>query len=269
MILTPSQCTTSTRGSTGCTSTSTPPSFSLSCSCRDCAAAGSKKKPPKTVSGTCIACKRPFENAPARLPFSDGFNEWQHMSDGDGLCWRCHRLFADKRSRFSCWMMERCDRDDSVLQEFKWSQASLHLLAHKQTPFMIYLTETFKTQGFAQLLSRPNYSNDRYVTTIDRLRVDVKRDVLIRLLALVNRARLLRFTYKEMLTVPFTAHWDHRDMCEDIIDAKNRHGPLWTLAVQADQTPYPAATPKPRSAKRGPIDTKEARDMEGKQEVLA
>ncbi len=208
------------------------------CKCRDCKAGGPAAA--ALVSGTCIACKRPFQDAPALLPFSGNFNEWHLLSDGAGLCRRDHRLFADNRSRFSCWILAGCDRDDAALAEFKWADAPRVLRARKRTPFILYFTTTFKTQGFVQLLARPNYSNDRYVTAIDRLLVDVRQDILLSLLSLVREARLLRFTREEMLQgSPYTAHWAHRDVCERIIAAHAAHGSLWMLAVQADQTRMP------------------------------
>ena len=213
-----------------------------------------------------MACKRRFENTPAQLPFSNSFTEWHQLCDGDGLCVRDHRLIADNRSRFSCWIMAACDREDATLAEFKWSDAPRILRSRKRTPFVLYFTTSFKTQGFLQLLARPNYANDRYVTAIDRLRVDVVQADLLALMAMVREARLLRFTREELLRgQPYTVRWQHRDLCERILAARGRHGALWTLAVQADQTRMPDRKEEAGAAAKAEAEAKAPH----RQEVLA
>ena len=178
----------------------------------------------------CITCKSSVDSVQPP-PFSDNFSSWSVLSDGDGICTVCNDLIKDKRARMSMWLMEN---DGKKITFFKRDRISEFLEAEKTTPFILYLTETYKTQGFLNILPRKNYSNEKFIIGFDRdvIPIDMKHYDLMR--DTIRMAREKRFTKNELLTMPHTNRWEDRELCETIMRLKQI--PMWRVMVYADST---------------------------------
>jgi len=98
-------------------------------------------------------------------------------------------------------------------------------------PFAIYITKSGKKQGFLHLINRVNYSRERYYLAYEDTLLFVTRSDLVEMADVAAKARALKFSKKELLTEPTVKHWEHRELCEQIIEfSKN---PVWEVVVYA------------------------------------
>ena len=175
----------------------------------------------------CIACK--IQVGEVEFKPSSNFMSHDLLAAGNMMCKLCHHIITSRESRTTNWLMEGIEQ-----LHFKRDRAYEILLRHKVPPFVLYFTQTFKTQGFIQLLSRRNLSNEEYCIGFDRDLIWVRQTQIIYLIDLIHRARELGFGKRELVEGPYIKHYEHRTLCNEINSARNEQ--VWPLLVWADTT---------------------------------
>ena len=139
----------------------------------------------------------------------------------------CAALCRDRNSRTKNWLKSK-----DGITFFKRDGILEHLESRKKIPFTFYTTSTYKTQGFLYLMSRPNYSNDKYIVGHDREQIPVEQKWIAPMLDVIRKAREKKFTKSELSTgILHTHRWKDRTLCEKIIQLARK--PMWRLLVFA------------------------------------
>lgn len=176
-----------------------------------------------TESNHCAICKS-SENVNHELKPSDNFTAWSVLSYGTDICDSCNGIMTNQKYRGSSWIIQNGKttffKRDSVLDVLK---------SEKQKPFIIYITESYKKQGFLNILSRPNYNNEKFFVGFDNDVICVDIEKLQKYEKIAHEAREKKFTKTELLTAPRTHHWEHEKLCITVM--KYNHDPLWRLVV--------------------------------------
>jgi len=175
----------------------------------------------------CITCKR-NEGTVLYMP-SDNFTSHDLLSAGTKMCKQCHEIVTDRNSRTSNWILE-----DTKITFFKRDKVIETLLRHKVVPFILYCTQTYKTQGFLKLMARPNLTNEVYHIGFDRDVVQVRQSHLTYLVDLIVRARTAGWSKKELTGDPYIKRYEDRVLCDEVHAAQSE--PVWELLVWADMT---------------------------------
>jgi len=170
-------------------------------------------------------CKATVENT-IKPRFSDNFMAWPLLSDGNGICDFCNKIMKDQTYRKSCWIIE-----NGKTEFFKREKITDIIQKEKTTPFLIYVTESYKKQGFINILSRPNFSNKKFIIAFDNSVISIDTEKYSALFSLAKEAREKKFSKTELLTQPNVKHWEYEDLCISIMKVK--HDPTWRLAVFA------------------------------------
>lgn len=173
----------------------------------------------------CMVCKQQTEKT-TKPVFSDNFTSWNLLADGDGLCDVCQEVTHDQRYRKSNWILE-----NGKVEFFKRDSMLEILKRTKKAPFIIYLTETFKKQGFFNIMSRPNYNNDKFIVGFDYDLIKVDTSKISEFESTAREAREKKFSKTELLTEPKTHHWEFEELCKKIKTYKRDQ--LWRLVVFA------------------------------------
>jgi len=176
-----------------------------------------------SLSGKCVICGFKTDKGHP-VEFSDNFTAWNLLHEGNCICEFCYELVKNQDYRRKSWI--------ATVEGVKFLKKDeiLPTLLDPPIPFAIYITRTGKKQGFLQVISKVNYSKERFFIAFDDELIYVERDQLNEMVDLAKRARKLGFT-KSDLREPSVKRWKYRDVCEAISDfSKN---PLWEVVVYA------------------------------------
>lgn len=190
-------------------------------------------------------CKTSNIPVPYPAKFSDNFHGADLLSDGDGLCVVCNHVKSDRIYRMSNWVMSDID--------FAGGTSTIHTFKHDdiipiirkaaaggfKKPYVIYVTKTYKVQGWLSLMFRPNLSDKYCIVGFDREVVKVDYRDLDSILEVIKTARVNRWTKAELLTVPHTHRYENRELVRDVEVAKMVAGLAWDLLVYGDVTEVP------------------------------
>ena len=152
------------------------------------------------------------------------FTAFNEIRNGDGICRDCNKLMLDRTSRQSSWILEGAKR--TLFKRAEWLDV---LRREKETPFVLYFTKSYKTQGFIPLLSRPNLNNDTYVVGLDRTVIRVIQAELPKLVAAGQQLRKSRWSKEEMLTRPKTERYMNMSDVETWYRVRSNQA--WPLVV--------------------------------------
>mgnify|MGYP000906716640 CR=1 FL=1 len=126
---------------------------------------------PGTVSGTCVFCGCETDNGHSRKVISDNFTAWDRLGSGDVVCPGCNHIYTTRLYK-NMWAV-----NETEFRELKKVDLKQVLLTPPKPPFIIYLTQTYKTQGWLNLINRVQESKTNYVIGFDYnlIRVDTKK----------------------------------------------------------------------------------------------
>ena len=182
------------------------------------------------ITGRCIMCRQ-NSTIVDMGKFSSNFTEYAELSYGEGVCEKCHEIKSNKMYRMSCWIIE-----DGITTFFKRADIYDVLCRDKKPPFTIYITKTFKTQGYLRILYRPNISQDNFVVGLDREVIPVRRKEIPTLIEFIKSCREQGYTKSELLNGPHTRRYVDRVTCDKINVYRNIS--MWKILVYGDMTEY-------------------------------
>lgn len=180
-------------------------------------------------SGTCVFCGRETEQGHPKKIISDNFTAWDRLSGGNVVCPECNYVYSSPTYRKKAWVVT-----DSKFSEIKRENAKELLLNPPEPPFVIYLTQTWKVQGFVNLINRVQGSRTKYTIGLDYKLIDVNTEQLKEYCDIINDILEKKITKTELSTGNFKAKSYEKlgyDM-ELIEKIKVLAGnPLWDLAI--------------------------------------
>jgi len=175
------------------------------------------------LTGTCIICG--FQTSKGhKIDFSDNFTSWNLLQEGSCICEYCYTLCRNQDYRRKSWVASL-----EGIRFLRRSEILDTLLQPPEPPFATYITKSGKKQGFLNLVNRINYSRNRFYIAFEDSLLFINRSELAEMVEVARKARQLKFGKSELLGNIKVKHWEHRELCEQILKfAKN---PVWEVVV--------------------------------------
>jgi hypothetical protein len=122
--------------------------------------------------GQCAFCGIAPGAVPVKNVFGDGFTNWDRMRSPNSsqvclACWTCFRSEHARKLRTSAWVASK----NGILY-LKRGHVACALFAEKETPFVFYVTTSFKKIGVAKV--QLNYSAERFVVQFEEIPTTVE-----------------------------------------------------------------------------------------------
>ena len=124
------------------------------------------------ISGNCIFCGE-HTDVGHQANLKTNFTGYQYLQAGDAICPYCYNLYNDNTYRKNMWYVTK-----GQFKTFKRAEAKAILLSELEIPFAIYLTKTWKKQGWISLTGGVNYDTERFFVGFDYDVVFVEREKL-------------------------------------------------------------------------------------------
>lgn len=160
---------------------------------------------------------------------SDNFTAWDRLGYGDVVCPACNHVYTDPTYRKKAWVVTK-----STFAEIKRENAKVLLLNPPEPPFVIYLTMTWKKQGFVNIMNKVQESKKNYSIGLDYELIEVNTSKLEEYCTLITDLLEKKITKTELQTgqlKPKSYEKLGYDM-ELIEKIKTLAGnPLWNLAI--------------------------------------
>jgi len=121
------------------------------------------------IAGRCTICGEMVSNG-LKPDFGANFTAGEYLQAGECLCPDCAAAYRNQDFRRKMWVV-----NPAAWREFKHAGARAVLLDPPEPPFAIYLTRTWKRQGWLLLVNRVNTSRESYVVAEDFRLVTVDR----------------------------------------------------------------------------------------------
>lgn len=185
-----------------------------------------------THHGICAFCGQHTDHGHL---FTDTgtFTSFQFILGGDVVCPACWHMKKSRDYRCSMWWA-----NEGEFHPFKFGEARQSLQTPPEPPFAMYFTQTWKKQGWINLVNRINHSRDRFIVGFDYDIIEVescKRDEYFAFIDDLFRHGLKK---TEILTGNIRSR-----SCEKI-DRETyerlqalRGDPLWTLCAWVTPSP--------------------------------
>ena len=130
--------------------------------------------------GNCIFCGQYSEHGhPAKLKTK--FTAYQYIQSGLIICPFCYEIYNNQEYRKNMWYAS-----EHEYKTFKRDAAKSILLDPPDPPFVIYLTKTWKKQGWLTLMNKVNYDKDSFFVGFDYDVIFVYHDKLIKYIDLIS-----------------------------------------------------------------------------------
>jgi len=146
------------------------------------------------LSGRCIFCGVYTETGyPAKL--KTNFTGYSYLQAGEVICPFCYELYNNEQYRKNMWFVT-----EHEFKFFKRAEAKQILLNDLEVPFAIYLTKTWKKQGWIRLMDKLNYSSDTFFVGFDYDVVLVERKKLNEYFSLLSELLAKKIPKSELAT---------------------------------------------------------------------
>lgn len=181
------------------------------------------------IEGNCVVCGR-LTHQGLEIDFSKRFTNWNLLQGGNCICPSCYELTRNQSYRRSMWVVNK-----EGITFFKKKEMLYHILNPPEPPFAMYLTRTWKKQGFFKLINKINYSRDNYTTTLDMQLIQVNREKATEMKEIAEALRKEKITKTELTSGQFYSH--RYDILDPSLIYKIKQeyikNPLWELIVYA------------------------------------
>jgi CRISPR type IV-associated protein Csf1 len=181
------------------------------------------------VAGTCVFCGCDTERGYSNTLISSNFTAGDRLGGGNTVCPECLYVYNEPTYRKRAWVVT-----ESTFAEVKRENAKELLLNPPDPPFVIYLTQSWKKQGFVNLINRVQESKSNYTIGLDYDLIEVNTEKLEEYCTLISEILEKKVTKTELSTGQFKAKSYEKlgyDM-ELIEKIKTLVGnPLWNLAI--------------------------------------
>jgi len=177
------------------------------------------------ILGNCIFCGRyTYAGFPAKL--KENFTAYEYLQSGEVLCPQCYHMYNENEYRKSMWYVTQ-----DTFQKIKRDNVKSLLLSPPEPPFAIYLTKTYKKQGWISLMNRVNFNRNSFILGFDYDVITVTpkiheyNDAIEKLVE-------QKVTKQELLTGHFKPHrYDKIDHGIIRTVQKNIGNPLWEVCI--------------------------------------
>jgi CRISPR type IV-associated protein Csf1 len=181
-----------------------------------------------THTGPCIFCG--LETAAGhKAELKETFTAYDLIQGGTCICPECWHVYNEQMYRKKAWVVTQ-----STFTEVKRENAKELLLNPPEPPFVIYLTQTWKKQGWLNLINRVQESQTDYTIGLDYDLIEVNTSKLEEYCSIISEILEKKITKTELQTGQFKAKSYEKlgyDM-ELIEKIKVLAGnPLWNLAI--------------------------------------
>jgi CRISPR type IV-associated protein Csf1 len=127
---------------------------------------------PGCFSGECILCGLETDKG-HKAELKDTFTAYDLIQGGSCICPECWHVYNEQMYRKKAWVVTA-----STFTEIKRDGAKELLLNPPEPPFVIYLTQTWKKQGWLNLINRVQESKTNYTIGLDYDLVEVNTQKL-------------------------------------------------------------------------------------------
>ncbi len=178
--------------------------------------------------GHCIICSRETTKGHP-IDFSPNFMGWVNLYEGDCICEYCYSLCRNQQYRKRAWAVS-----NKGVHILKREEIISILLNPPSPPFGIYLTKTYKKQGFMKLIHKVNYNRDHYFIAFDDDVIYVEREIITPMIQFATKLRENNLNKSEMISGNVKIRNYSKLNIEDIDLLKSFAGmPMWKVVVYA------------------------------------
>lgn len=180
------------------------------------------------LTGSCILCGLETVHG-HKAELKDTFTAYDLIQGGSCICPECWHVYNEQMYRKKAWVVTPL-----TFLEVKRDGAKELLLNPPEPPFVIYLTQTWKKQGWLNLINRVQESRTNYVIGLDYDLIEVNTTKLEEYCTLISELLEKKIMKTELHTGQLKAKSYEKlgyDM-ELIEKIKTLVGnPLWNLAI--------------------------------------
>lgn len=127
---------------------------------------------PGVLTGSCILCGLDTECG-HKAELKDTFTAYDLIQGGSCICPECWHVYNEQMYRKRAWVVT-----PSEFTEIKKNMMKEILIYPPAPPFVIYLTQTWKKQGWLNLINRVQESRTNYVIGLDYELIEVNTEKL-------------------------------------------------------------------------------------------
>lgn len=182
-----------------------------------------------SIQGTCVFCGCESDNGHPKKIISDNFTAWDRLAGGNVVCPECNHVYTEPTYRKKAWVVT-----ESTFTEVKRENAKELLLNPPEPPFVIYLTQSWKKQGFVNLINRVQESQTDYIIGLDYELIEVNTKTLEKYCTLIAELLEKKIMKTELSTGNFKAK-SYEKLGYDIGLVEKIKilvgNPLWNLAI--------------------------------------
>lgn len=152
------------------------------------------------LEGDCVYCARHTDQGHQAV-FGNNFTSYHLLQSGECVCPECQLLHAEKQFyRRSMWVATTDE-----FRRFKRVEAKEILLNPPEPPFAIYLTRTYKKQGWIALMDYVNMDKEVFWVACDYDILLIKLEECEKDFKLIKTLRRLKISKNEIRTGKFKA----------------------------------------------------------------
>jgi len=179
-------------------------------------------------AGSCIFCGLDTKHG-HKAELKDTFTAYDLIQGGSCICPECWHVYNEQMYRKKAWVVTQ-----STFCEVKRGGAKELLLNPPEPPFVIYLTQTWKKQGWLNLINRVQESKTNYTIGLDYDLIEVNPVKLDEYCNIISEILEKKVTKTELQTGQFKAK-SYEKLGYDIELIEKIKilvgNPLWNLAI--------------------------------------
>lgn len=181
-----------------------------------------------TLTGSCIFCGLETSTG-HKAKLKDTFTAYDLVQGGSCICPECWHMYNEQMYRKKAWVVTL-----ETFSEVKRDGAKELLLNPPDPPFIIYLTKSWKKQGWINLMNRVQESRTDYTIGLDYELVEVNTSKLEEYCTLITELLEKKITKTELSSGNFRAKSYEKlgfdiELMEKIKMLAGN--PLWNLAI--------------------------------------
>ena len=184
------------------------------------------------IEGRCMVCGKEVNNGLAPS-ISDSFTGFSYLGEGSCFCSFCASFFKEPKNRKSCWIGTK---EEGTIY-LKKKDIIEYILNPPNPPFAIYVTRSFKKQGWLSGMHLVNYNRDKFFILTDFVdKVFVDREEAKQKYRLISFLREKKIIKRELLDGEFRVTSYKRALEEgwgSILEEIRffKKNPLWEVLV--------------------------------------
>ena len=147
-----------------------------------------------SMKGRCVFCGH-YSDQGHQAKLKTKFTGYPYLQSGEIICPFCFELYNNEEYRKSMWVVT-----NEEFNFFKRADAKEILLSQLSVPFAIYLTKTWKKQGWITLMDKVNYNTENFFVGFDYDVIFVERKKMVEYLNLISELLEKKISKTELAT---------------------------------------------------------------------